>query len=91
VLEVVDELDLAGLYSACPTTVMLRRREPGWDVGAPSSRVGLRRATVERITYTPVWVRHPDYVVVRAARSERASWSRTVAVVGRARRVWPLP
>ena len=30
-------------------------------------RVGPRRAHVERITYTPIWVRHPDYVVVHAA------------------------
>jgi poly-gamma-glutamate capsule biosynthesis protein CapA/YwtB (metallophosphatase superfamily) len=48
-------------------------------------------ANVERITYTPIWVRHPDYVVMHAARSERASWRRTVAVVGRSRRVSPLP
>ena len=50
-----------------------------------------RRARVERITYTPIWVRHPDYVVVHAARSERASWRRTVAVVGRSRQVSPVP
>jgi poly-gamma-glutamate synthesis protein (capsule biosynthesis protein) len=54
-------------------------------------RVSPRGAHVERITYTPVWVRHPDYAVVHAARSERASWRRTVAVVGRSRRVRPLP
>jgi hypothetical protein len=54
-------------------------------------RVDPRRADVERITYTPIWVRHPDYVVVHAARSERSSWRRTVAVVGRSRLVWPLP
>ena len=54
-------------------------------------RVTPRRAHVERITYTPTWVRHPDYAVVHAARSERASWRRTVAVVGRSRRVSPPP
>src|SRR5918994_3220686 len=52
-------------------------------------RVGLRGARVERVTYTPTWVRHPDYTVVRAARAQRASWLRTVAVVGRSRRVRP--
>src|SRR4051794_12445920 len=36
-------------------------------------------------------VRHPGYVVVHAARSERASWRRTGAVVGRSRRVRPTP
>ena len=54
-------------------------------------RVTARREHVERITYTPTWVRHPDYTVVHAARSERASWRRTVAVVGRSRRVGPMP
>jgi poly-gamma-glutamate synthesis protein (capsule biosynthesis protein) len=54
-------------------------------------RVGPRRARVERITYTPTWVRHPDYAVVRAGRSQRASFRRTVGVVGRSRRVRPLP
>ena len=54
-------------------------------------RVGPRRARVERITYTPTWVRHPDFTVVRAARAQRASWHRTVAVVGRGRHVRPLP
>ena len=54
-------------------------------------RVTARRAHVEQITYTPTWVRHPDYAVVHAARSERASWRRTVAVVGRSQRVRPTP
>ena len=54
-------------------------------------RVGPRWARVERITYTPTWVRHPDYAVVHAARAQRASWRRTVAVVGRARGVRPTP
>jgi Bacterial capsule synthesis protein PGA_cap len=51
-------------------------------------RVG-RHVHVERITYTPTWVRHPDYTVVHAAGTQRASWRRTVAVVGRTRRVKP--
>ena len=54
-------------------------------------RVGPLRTRVDRITYTPIWVRHPDYTVVRAHRAQRASWRRTVAVVGRGRRVKPLP
>ena len=53
-------------------------------------RVG-RRVRVERITYTPTWVHHPDYKVVHAAGSQRASWRRTVAVVGHTRRVKPTP
>ena len=53
-------------------------------------RIG-RSARVERITYTPTWVRHPDYAVVHAARAQRASWHRTVAVVGRSSRVRPRP
>ena len=54
-------------------------------------RVGARDARVERITYTPTWVRHPDYTVVHARHAQRASWNRTVAVVGRSRRVQPRP
>ena len=53
-------------------------------------RVG-RTARVERITYTPTWVRHPDYTVVRARHAQRASWRRTVAIVGHSRHVRPLP
>jgi poly-gamma-glutamate capsule biosynthesis protein CapA/YwtB (metallophosphatase superfamily) len=53
-------------------------------------RVGPKRERVERLTYTPTWVRHPDYAVVRAGRAQRASWLRTVAVVQRSRRVRPL-
>jgi Bacterial capsule synthesis protein PGA_cap len=53
-------------------------------------RVGPRRERVERITYTPTWVRHPDYAVVRAGRAHRASWLRTVEVVKRSRRVRPV-
>jgi poly-gamma-glutamate capsule biosynthesis protein CapA/YwtB (metallophosphatase superfamily) len=51
-------------------------------------RIGPRRERVDRITYTPTWVRHPDYAVVRAHRS---SWHRTVSVVGRRSRVRPTP
>jgi poly-gamma-glutamate synthesis protein (capsule biosynthesis protein) len=54
-------------------------------------RVGPRRARVDRITYTPIWVRHPEYAVVHAARAQRASWDRTVATVGRGRLVRPTP
>jgi poly-gamma-glutamate capsule biosynthesis protein CapA/YwtB (metallophosphatase superfamily) len=54
-------------------------------------RVGRRRARVARIAYTPTWVRHPDYAVVRARWAQPASWQRTVAVVGRSRRVRPSP
>jgi poly-gamma-glutamate capsule biosynthesis protein CapA/YwtB (metallophosphatase superfamily) len=54
-------------------------------------RVGPRRSRVQRITYTPTWVRHPQYTVVRAASAQRASWRRTVAVVGRGRGVQPEP
>ena len=50
--------------------------------------VGPRRARVDRVTYVPTWVRHPDYAVLRAARRS-ASWRRTVAVIGRSRRVRP--
>ncbi|HKH17240.1 MAG TPA: CapA family protein [Solirubrobacteraceae bacterium] len=54
-------------------------------------RVQGRRARVERIRYTPTWVRHPDYTVLPAARARRASWRRTVAIVGRARGLRPAP
>jgi poly-gamma-glutamate capsule biosynthesis protein CapA/YwtB (metallophosphatase superfamily) len=54
-------------------------------------RVAPRRTRVARITYTPTWVRHPDYVVVHAAHVQRASWHRTVSVVGRTRRLRPTP
>lgn len=52
-----------------------------------------RRARVTRIDYVPVWVRHPDYAVVPVWRGRvrglapigelRASWRRTVGVLGR--------
>ena len=34
-------------------------------------RVGPKRARVERVTYVPTWVRHPDYTILRAARRGR--------------------
>jgi poly-gamma-glutamate capsule biosynthesis protein CapA/YwtB (metallophosphatase superfamily) len=52
-------------------------------------RVAPSQADVERITYTPIWVRHPDYAVLHAAGSQPASWRRTVAIVGRSHRVSP--
>ena len=51
-------------------------------------RAGPRRVRVRRITYTPTWVRHPDYAVVRAGGASRA---RTIAVVGRTPRLRPVP
>jgi Bacterial capsule synthesis protein PGA_cap len=60
-----------------------------------------RGARTVRIDYVPTWVRHPDYAVLpvgdaagrglanRAAL--RASYHRTVAVVGRSTRVQPVP
>jgi hypothetical protein len=53
-------------------------------------RVGPERARVERVTYVPTWVRHPDYTILRSAR-RGVSWRRTVSVVGRSRRVRPRP
>ena len=50
-------------------------------------RVGPRRARVDRVTYLPTWVRHPEYTVVRAQGTSR---QRTLAVIGRGRRVRPL-
>ena len=74
-----------------PDRRMLPRREPGRHARSPSPPRRPRGARVERITYTPTWVRHPDYTVVRARHAQRASWHRTVAVVGRSRRVQPRP
>ena len=60
-----------------------------------------RGARTVRIRYVPTWVRHPDYAVLPvgdAARrglasraALRASYHRTVAVVGRSTRVRPIP
>jgi hypothetical protein len=64
-------------------------------------RVDGPRARVERVEYTPTWVRHPDYDVLPVGRALasgqadpatlRASWRRTVAAVGRSRRLKPRP
>jgi poly-gamma-glutamate capsule biosynthesis protein CapA/YwtB (metallophosphatase superfamily) len=51
-------------------------------------RVGVRNDRLARITYTPIWVRHPDYTVHRARRGSDA-WRRTVGVVGSRRLVRP--
>jgi hypothetical protein len=58
-------------------------------------------ARVTVIRYVPVWVRHPDYVVLPAgvawrtdpadAAALRASYERTVAVAGRGPRIQPIP
>jgi poly-gamma-glutamate synthesis protein (capsule biosynthesis protein) len=64
-------------------------------------RVGGRRARVRRVDYVPTWVRHPDFTVLpigaalRAhaapAAELRASWRRTVGVVGRRPGLRPIP
>ncbi len=58
-------------------------------------------ARVTLIRYVPVWVRHPDYVVLPAgtawrsdpadAAALRASYERTVAAVGRGPGIQPVP
>jgi len=63
--------------------------------------VDSRGARVSFIRYVPVWVRHPDYVVLPAgtawrtdpadAAALRASYERTVAVAGRGPRIQPIP
>jgi Bacterial capsule synthesis protein PGA_cap len=53
-------------------------------VAPPGERVRARR-----IRYVPTWVRHPDYVVVPAARGS-ASWRRTVSVAGRRPGIGPV-
>jgi poly-gamma-glutamate synthesis protein (capsule biosynthesis protein) len=53
-------------------------------------RVSGARARVERVRYVPTWVRHPDYRVLPVRRGHPA-WRRTVGVVGRARRIQPVP
>ncbi|MBA2516837.1 MAG: CapA family protein [Solirubrobacterales bacterium] len=64
-------------------------------------RVRGNRDTVTRIDYTPTWVRHPDFTVLPVGRALgrssadraalRASWTRTVGIVGRSRQVRPVP
>ena len=63
--------------------------------------VGSHAARVTFIHYVPIWVRHPDYVVLPAgtawrtdpadAAALRASYERTVAVAGRGPRIQPIP
>jgi Bacterial capsule synthesis protein PGA_cap len=60
-----------------------------------------RGARVTFIHYVPIWVRHPDYVVLPAgtawrtdpadAAALRASYERTVTVAGRGPRIQPIP
>jgi poly-gamma-glutamate synthesis protein (capsule biosynthesis protein) len=63
--------------------------------------VDSRGARVSFIRYVPVWVRHPDYVVLPAgtawrtdpadAAALRASYERTVTVAGRGPQIQPIP
>ncbi len=63
--------------------------------------VDSRGARVSFIHYVPIWVRHPDFVVLPAgtawrtdpadAAALRASYKRTVAVAGRGPRIQPIP
>lgn len=60
-----------------------------------------RGARAERVRFVPTWVRHPDFVVLPIGTALhrrlydpatlRASYRRTVAVVGRGRRIQPVP
>jgi Bacterial capsule synthesis protein PGA_cap len=66
-----------------------------------SITVSSKGARVTFVHYVPVWVRHPDFVVLPAgtawrtdsanAAALRASYRRTVRVVGRGPRVQPIP
>ena len=63
--------------------------------------VDSRGAHVTFIHYVPIWVRHPDFLVLPAgvawrtdhadAAALRASYRRTVAVAGRGPRIQPIP
>jgi hypothetical protein len=63
--------------------------------------VNSQGARVSFIHYVPIWVRHPDFVVLPAgfawrtdsadAAALRASYKRTVAVAGRGRYIQPIP
>ncbi len=63
--------------------------------------VDTHAARVTLIRYVPIWVRHPDYVVLPAgtawrtdpadAAALRASYDRTVAAVGRGPGIQPVP
>jgi hypothetical protein len=46
------------------------------------------RVEAKRVRYVPVWVRHPDYRVLPAAKGS-LSWKRTVAAAGRRRGIGP--
>jgi|SRR5579884_2342286 len=59
-----------------------------------------RQARVSFVHYVPIWVRHPDFVILPAADAARdpadaaqlrASWARTVAAVGRGPGLEPVP
>jgi poly-gamma-glutamate synthesis protein (capsule biosynthesis protein) len=64
-------------------------------------RVDRHGARVTFVHYVPIWVRHPDYVVLPAgvaskrdpadAAELRASYQRTVSIVGRSAYVAPVP
>jgi poly-gamma-glutamate synthesis protein (capsule biosynthesis protein) len=47
------------------------------------------RVKAKRVRYVPVWVRHPDYRVVPAAKGS-LSWKRTVGYAGRRRGIGPV-
>ncbi len=63
--------------------------------------VDSRGARVTRVRYVPIWVRHPDFIVLPAgfawrtdhadAEALRASYYRTVSVAGRSPRIQPIP
>jgi hypothetical protein len=63
--------------------------------------VDSRGARVTKIHYVPIWVRHPDFLVLPAgfawrtdhadAEALRASYERTVSVAGRDSRIQPIP
>jgi Bacterial capsule synthesis protein PGA_cap len=63
--------------------------------------VDSRGARVTRIRYVPIWVRHPDFLVLPAgfawrtdhadAEALRESYQRTVSVAGRSPRIQPIP
>jgi Bacterial capsule synthesis protein PGA_cap len=63
--------------------------------------VDSRGARVTRVRYVPIWVRHPDFLVLPAGfawRTDRAdaealreSYLRTVSAVGRSSRIQPVP
>jgi len=48
-----------------------------------------RPARARRIRYVPIWVRHPDYTVMRATPGS-SSWNRTVSVAGSRKGIRPI-